>query len=67
MRKKHFPDRQAHQYRHRPPPEHHPGSDLILVMDRERFVERGRHSELLAQCGLYAHLYDTQFNRAVRG
>ena len=38
-------------------------ADLILVMDRGRVVERGRHAELLAQGGLYAHLYATQFNR----
>jgi ATP-binding cassette subfamily B protein len=38
-------------------------ADLILVMDRGRVVERGTHPELLAQGGLYAHLYETQFNR----
>jgi len=42
-------------------------ADLILVMDRGRIVERGQHSELQAQGGLYAHLYDTQFNRAAGG
>ena len=38
-------------------------ADLILVMDRGQIIERGTHSELLAQGGLYAHLYETQFNR----
>jgi len=36
-------------------------ADLILVVDRGRIVERGRHSELLAAGGLYAELYHTQF------
>ena len=38
-------------------------ADLILVMDRGQIVERGTHSELLAQNGLYARLYETQFRR----
>jgi ATP-binding cassette subfamily B protein len=38
-------------------------ADLILVLDRGQIVERGTHSELLARGGLYAHLYETQFNR----
>jgi ATP-binding cassette subfamily B protein len=39
-------------------------ADLILVMDRGQIVERGTHRELLAQGGLYAHLYETQFRSA---
>lgn len=38
-------------------------ADLILVFDRGRIVERGTHRELLAQGGLYTHLYETQFSR----
>ncbi len=38
-------------------------ADLILVLDRGQIVERGTHAELLAQGGLYAHLYETQFSR----
>ena len=38
-------------------------ADLILVMDRGQIVERGTHAELLAQAGLYSHLYETQFSR----
>lgn len=37
-------------------------ADLILVMDQGRLVERGRHEELMAQGGLYASLYQTQFS-----
>ncbi|HSQ26535.1 MAG TPA: ATP-binding cassette domain-containing protein, partial [Anaerolineales bacterium] len=37
-------------------------ADLILVMDRGRIVEFGDHHELLAQIGLYASLYHTQFD-----
>jgi ATP-binding cassette subfamily B protein len=36
-------------------------ADLILVIDRGMVVERGSHAGLLAQNGLYAHLYRTQF------
>jgi len=39
-------------------------ADLILVMDRGRIVERGTHAELLMHGGLYAQLYETQFQRA---
>ncbi|PZS03255.1 MAG: ABC transporter [Pseudonocardiales bacterium] len=36
-------------------------ADLILVVERGRIVERGRHEALLATGGLYAELYRTQF------
>ncbi len=36
-------------------------SDLIVVMDRGRIVERGTHAELLGKKGLYADLYQLQF------
>ncbi len=39
-------------------------ADLILVFDRGEIVERGTHTELLTQGGLYARLYETQFRRA---
>ena len=38
-------------------------SDVILVMDRGRVVERGTHSELSAAGGMYEQLYETQFRR----
>ncbi len=39
-------------------------ADFILVMDRGRIVERGTHEALLAQGGLYASLYLTQYKGA---
>jgi ATP-binding cassette subfamily B protein len=36
------------------------GADRILVLDRGRLVEQGRHDELLAGAGRYADLYRIQ-------
>lgn len=35
-------------------------ADQILVMDKGRIVERGSHTELLSQNGLYRNLYEKQ-------
>lgn len=37
-------------------------ADKILVLDRGQLVESGTHNELLTTGGLYAELYETQFN-----
>ena len=42
-------------------------ADQILVVDRGRIVEQGRHQALLAQGGLYARLYHEQFDTAGPG
>ncbi|MDQ3783261.1 MAG: ABC transporter ATP-binding protein/permease [Actinomycetota bacterium] len=39
-------------------------ADRILVMEAGTVVESGSHAELLAESGLYASLYRTQFARA---
>lgn len=39
-------------------------ADLILVMDKGNVVEKGTHTELLAQNGFYAKLYNSQFETA---
>jgi ATP-binding cassette subfamily B protein len=40
-------------------------ADKILVMDRGRVIEQGRHEELVVQNGLYADLYEQQFKPLV--
>lgn len=43
-------------------------ADQILVLDRGRIAERGRHAELLARGGIYERLYRMQFeNQAPAG
>jgi len=37
-------------------------ADLILVVDQGRVVQSGTHTALLAEGGLYAQLYETQFS-----
>ena len=40
-------------------------ADLILVLSHGNIFERGTHSELLAQGGLYTRLYETQFRTKI--
>ena len=42
-------------------------ADEILVMDSGRIVERGRHPDLLAQNGVYAHMWALQQSEEGRG
>lgn len=39
-------------------------ADLILVMEKGRIVESGRHEQLLSKAGVYARLYNSQFSGA---
>jgi ATP-binding cassette subfamily B protein len=41
-------------------------ADLIVVLDRGRTVETGRHADLLEAGGLYAQLHTTQFADSAR-
>ncbi|HOM77524.1 MAG TPA: ATP-binding cassette domain-containing protein, partial [Anaerohalosphaeraceae bacterium] len=40
-------------------------ADFIVVMDGGRIAAQGRHEELMASCGLYKRLYETQLIGAV--
>jgi len=42
-------------------------ADLILVMDKGKIIEKGRHEDLLARGGFYADLYNSQFTGANMG
>ena len=37
-------------------------ADLILVMDKGRIIEQGRHDDLMAKGGFYADLHNSQFS-----
>lgn len=40
-------------------------ADEILVMQKGKIVERGRHEMLVESCGVYRELYETQFRYAL--
>ncbi|MCL2184971.1 MAG: ABC transporter ATP-binding protein/permease [Treponema sp.] len=40
-------------------------ADMILVMDKGRIIERGNHSELLAQKGFYHNIWTLQHNSGI--
>ena len=39
-------------------------ADRILVMEQGRIIEEGRHADLIARGGLYAHLAELQFGQS---
>jgi ATP-binding cassette, subfamily B, putative efflux pump len=41
------------------------GADEIVVMNRGKIIEKGKHNQLLALNGAYASLYHTQFDEAI--
>lgn len=41
-------------------------ADQILVINHGEIIERGTHTELLAQGGFYHHLYESQFRATAR-
>lgn len=41
------------------------GADEIVVMNKGKIIEKGKHNQLLAQNGAYARLYHTQFDEAI--
>lgn len=40
-------------------------ADKILVVNKSRIVEQGRHAELIAAGGFYANLYNSQFKTGI--
>jgi subfamily B ATP-binding cassette protein MsbA len=38
-------------------------ADNVVVLDEGRIIDIGRHDDLIGRCGLYRHLYETQFGR----
>ena len=52
---------------HRPPSFHHRNTDLIVVLEGSRIVEKGPHQQLMKDDGSYKRLIDIQMdNERVR-